>query len=207
MIWIDLTMPLSEKTPVFPGAPPSEFRSVATVAQDGWNELRLAFNAHFGTHLDAPYHLLDDGKKLSDYPVDRFVGSAVVIDVRGQKEIRVNSSDLAVAGVKPGDFVFFLTGHSDGAFKPGYFEDNPVIPLDTAQALVDADVSLVGLDSFTPDNEPYDVHKLLFRHDVLILENLVDLAQLAGKRVDVVVAPLHILNGDGAPCRVFAKPI
>ncbi len=202
MTWFDLTMPLSEKTPVFPGDPPAEFRSMA---QDGCNQKQLSFSSHFGTHMDAPYHMLDDGKKLSDYPVDRFVGLALVFDVRGQNEIRL--SEVELGRIQSGEFVFFFTGHSDKAFLPGYFENNPVIPLDTAEALIDAGVTLVGLDSFTPDNVPYSVHKLLFRHDVLILENLVDLADLAGKRVEVVVAPLPILNGDGAPCRVLARPV
>ncbi len=208
MSWIDLTMPLSVKTPVFPGDPPARFEHVDGIPGAVCNQTQMTFNTHFGTHIDAPYHMLSDGKKLSDYPVDRFVGSAVVIDVRGQKEIRVQSADLAAAGVKRGDFVFFFTGHSAGAFASGYFQDNPVIPLDTAQALIDAGVTLVGLDSFTPDNAPYDVHKLFFTHDVLILENLVDLLSVCSSgatRLEVVVAPLKLDGADGAPCRVLAK--
>ena len=207
MTWIDLTMPLSEKTPVFPGDPPARFEHVDGIPGAVCNQKQLAFNSHFGTHLDAPFHMLQDGKTLSDYAADRFVGKAVVFDVRGQMVIQLGEAQLNQ--IQRGDFVFFFTGHSDKAFQPGYFENNPVIPMETAEALVQRGISLVGLDSFTPDNAPYDVHKLFFKHDVLILENLVQLDRLfssSATHFEVVAAPLKIDDGDGAPCRVLARP-
>lgn len=197
---IDLTMEISEKTPVFPGDPKQEIRQFATIPGNGWNEKRLTINSHFGTHMDAPFHMLPDGKKLTDFPLEKFVGEAVVIDVRGQREI---NTDLSA--VNKNDIVFFYTGHTDKAGSDTFFENNPVITERTAEKLIEKGVKIVGLDSYTPDNEPYAVHKMLFSHDILIVENLVNLKQLVGKRFECFILPLKIKDADGAPCRVIAR--
>ena len=192
-------MTLDEKTPVFPGDDLPVFQKGA---QDGINWTNLSFSTHFGTHVDAPFHMLERGKKLSDYPLGHFIGEAVVLDVRGKKEIRCDLSD-----VKKGDFLFFLTGHTKNYSRANFFDNNPVIPLDFAKEIVSKKSRIVGLDSFTPDNAPYDVHKLFFKHDILSLENLVNLEGLAGKRVECMVMPLNLSNSDGSQCRVIAREL
>jgi len=194
---VDLSMPIDERTPVFPGGPKQVIEQLATIEKTGCNEKRLSFNSHFSTHIDAPAHMLTSGKTLTDYPIEKFVGECVVLDVRGQKEINTN-----VDGVKEGDIVFFFTAHSDKAYDKDYFTSNPVISPKTAQALVDKKIKMVGLDAPTPDNAPYTLHKLFFKHDILIVENLINLKKLAGKRFMCYVLPLKIHKADGAPCRV-----
>ena len=196
----DLTMEINENTPVFPGDPEQEIKQFATIAKDGWNEKRLSFNSHFSTHIDAPYHMLESGKKLSEYPASFFFGEGLVIDARGQNPIEPD-----LLGVTQHDMVFFLTGHTDRAYSQDFFKNNPVISRKTAEALVERKVKMVGLDSFTPDNEPYEIHKLLFKNDIPIVENLVNLKPLAGKRFECAVLPLSIRDADGAPCRVIAR--
>ena len=159
---------------------------------------KLTFSSHFSTHIDAPRHMLENGKTLSDFPIDKFVGDAIVIDVRGQNEIH---SDLR--GVKANDIVFFFTGHTNKQHSKKFFEGNPIISKETAQRLIKKRVKIVGIDSFTPDNHPYEIHKLFFKRDMLIVENLVNLEKLNGKRFKCYIFPLKIKNGDGAPCRVI----
>lgn len=196
----DLTMEINENTPVFPGDPRQEIRQVATIAKDGWNELRLSFNTHFSTHIDAPYHMLESGKKLSEYPAGFFFGEGIVIDARKQNPIEPD-----LLGVAPHDIVFFCTEHANKAYSKDYFTGNPVISKKTAEALIEKKIKIVGLDSFTPDNAPYDVHKLFFKNDILIVENLVNLRPLIGKRFECVILPLNVRDADGAPCRVVAR--
>ena len=62
---IDLTMSIDEETPVFPGDPKQEIKQYATIKENGWNEKRLTINSHFSTHIDAPFHMLENGKKLT----------------------------------------------------------------------------------------------------------------------------------------------
>lgn len=191
-------MPIDLKTPVFPGDPKQEIKQFATIKENGWNEKRLTINSHFSTHIDSPYHMLESGKKLTDFPIETFIGEAIVIDVRNQNQIKPN-----LEYVKPNDIVFFFTGHIDKAYSDNFFKDNPVISKETTQKLIEKKIKIVGLDSYSPDNEPFDVHKLFFKHDILIVENLINLDKIKGKRFKCYIMPLKIQDADGAPCRVI----
>ena len=191
-------MPIDEKTPTFPGDPPITIKR-HTVKEHTYGKTFLELHTHVSTHIDAPSHMIEHGKTLSDFPISKHVGEAIVIDVRGQKNIEPDLSK-----VKEHDIVFFLTSHSEKAYTSHYFENNPVITEKTAQQLVDLKVSIVGLDSFTPDNEPYSVHKIFLKHDILIVENLIHLEKLSGQRFTCFILPMKITDADGAPCRVVA---
>ena len=196
----DLTLPINDRTPVFPGDPAAEIVPFYTIEKDHWNIKKLTFPSHFGTHIDAPYHMFENGKKLTDFPMEKFTGEGTVIDVRGQKEIVDN-----LEKVHQGDIVFFYTQHIDNVYAKNFFSNNPVISVKTAQLLVKKKVKIVGIDSFSPDNEPFEVHRLLLSHEILIIENLVNLNKLIDKRFECYALPLKLENADGTPCRVIAK--
>ena len=199
-MYIDLTMEISGRTPTFPGDPATKIEPVATIERDGWNEKKVELRTHFGTHIDAPYHMLADGKKLDEFPIETFIGEAVVVDARGISEIK--KEHLPELG--SADMVLFYTGHSEKAFDADYFTNNPVLLEETAEELASHGVKIVGIDSFTPDNEPYNVHKILFAKDILILENLMNLEKI-GKKCKLYIAPLNLKAADGAPARVIAE--
>ena len=196
-------MPIDEKTPNFPGDPLIKIKR-HTVKKHTYGKILMNIHTHISTHIDAPSHMIENGKTLSDFSLNKFIGEAIVLDVRGQSNIQ---SDLR--NVNNGDIVFFLTSHSDKAYEANYFKNNPVITKETAQKLVEKNINIVGLDSFTPDNEPYDVHKIFLKSDILIVENLINLdklyQQLSGKRFKCFIIPMKITDADGAPCRVVAE--
>jgi len=191
----DLTMSIDERTPTFPGDPKQEIKQIATIGENGWNEKKLTFNSHFSTHIDAPFHMLENGKKLTDFPIETFIGDAIVIEIK-------NGIEPNLDDVKAGDIVFFLTGQTKKAYSDNFFKDNLVITKETAQKLINKKVKIVGIDSFSPDNEPFEVHKMFFKDEILIVENLVNLEKLNGKRFKCYIFPLKIQDADGAPCRV-----
>jgi len=199
-MFIDLTISLDENTPVYPGNPKPKITQFSTIETKGYNEKKLIITSHTGTHIDAPRHMIHSGKTLTDYPIDKFIGNAIVLDVTGQKEIHEDTSQI-----QKDDIVFFYTGQSKYIDNPKYFENNPVISKETAQELIDKQIKIIGLDSFTPDNEPFAIHKMLFKKDILIIENLVNLEKLVNKRFTCYILPLNILEADGAPCRVVVK--
>ncbi len=114
-------------------------KQVSTVEKDGIGKKVLTFHSHFSTHIDAPSHMIAGGKTLSDYPMEKFVGEGIVLDVRGQKEIETNFDS-----VREGDIVFFLTSHSNKVYEKDYFDSNPVLTPKTAQELIDKKVKMVG---------------------------------------------------------------
>lgn len=194
MSLVDLTMPLSPATPVFPGDPVVEVRAAADLERDGFLTHELRLGTHSGTHLDAPAHLSSSGRNLADVPLERFCGRGVLIDARNG----LRPSAVAQADLRPGDVVLLWTGLSDDWQQPGYPERVPDLDLAAVRLLRDAGPSLVGVDA-----APFPVHRLLLSADVLVLENLVGLARLTGSRFTVSALPLPVAL-DGAPARVVA---
>ena len=199
-MFIDLTLPINKNSPVLPGYPAVKITQFATLRKNGWNEKQLVLTSHCSTHIDAPNHMLETGKTLSDYPIESFMGEAVIIDVLGQSEIKADVSE-----VNKNDIVFFFTGHNNHLHEKDYFKNNPVISQKTVLELIKKEIRILGIDSFSPDNEPYLIHKLLFEHDIRIVENLTHLDKINRKRFYCYIFPLNIKDADGAPCRVIAK--
>lgn len=73
---IDLTMPLHTGMPVYPGDPEVSIELVQTHEKEGWDMRRIQINAHDGTHVNAPIHMVPGGKTLDDMPLDLFCGPA-----------------------------------------------------------------------------------------------------------------------------------
>jgi kynurenine formamidase len=196
----DLSHPLSNKIASFPGTPPPNIEQLARIDVEGWNSKRLQINSHYSTHIDAPSHMVKNGKTLDDYPIDKFVGTAIVLDARNMNKIKLSTSQI-----KKGDFVFLFTGWSDKIYSEDYYTNPPFIDPDFAQELVNKKISIIGMDSASPDDEPYALHFLFFNNDILIVENLTNLQALVNKRFKCIIAPLKIEKADGAPCRVIAE--
>ncbi|MBI4210474.1 MAG: cyclase family protein [Candidatus Diapherotrites archaeon] len=198
---IDLTMPIDARTPVYPGDPRPRIWQKSMVGKDGFNTKGLEISSHFGTHVDAPFHILQGGKKLEDFPLSTFIGNAVVLDARKSNERKEIIADTSKAD--GADFVLFCTGNSKNCHSENYFGNSTSISLQTAKELVAKKVKIVGIDCLSPDNEPFATHRELLGNGVLILENLVNLEGLIGKKFECTIMPLRIADADGAPCRVI----
>jgi len=192
-------MTLNNETPVYPGDLTPEFVKIAEKAKHGYNDYALHINTHFGTHIDAPWHMLEGAKKLRDFPITTFTGEAIVLDCRGQREITLDVSE-----VKNGDIVLLRTDHTKNIHEEDYFSSNPIMSFKLAEKLVEKKVKMVGIDSFSPDNAPFQIHKLLLSNDILILENLVNLDKITKPRFKLYAFPLKLEN-DGSPTRAVAE--
>ena len=143
--------------------------------------------------------MTEDGKKLSEYPLEKFVGNGIVLDVRKGFDLNV----LDDPKIKKDSIVLLWTGQTEKLYS-GYFEDAKFIPKGFAEKLGKLGVKIVGIDSFSPDESPYEIHKILFKHDILIVENMKNLDKLADKNFKVFILPLKLENVDAAPCRAIA---
>ena len=75
---IDLSLPLTHHMPVYPGDPEVDITEIHTLGKEGWNLRRLNLSTHIGTHVNVPYHMVKNGKNLDEYPLDSFMGPAVI---------------------------------------------------------------------------------------------------------------------------------
>lgn len=72
---------------VFPGDPVPEREIILETAKgDVCNLSKFSMCAHNGTHVDAPYHFIQDGKKLDEVPLDAWIGYAYVAAFEGTIE-------------------------------------------------------------------------------------------------------------------------
>ncbi len=199
---IDLTHPLSQDTPVYPGDPQFEITLAAQFQDNGYEGHMLTMGTHAGTHIDAPSHMIQDGKQLSEYTIDSFVGRGMCVDVSAGLDIDVLSS----ADIKTGDIVLINTGMHRRFHEPSYFEDYPVLSKKAVNLLVEKRVKMVGLDTCSADiMSDFPVHKSLLSADILIIENLTNLDALRGMGDFMVYALPLKLALDGSPARVIAK--
>ena len=205
MKYIDLTHTFNSQTPVFPGDPAPKLVQSATVAKDGFSHYDVSTGMHVGTHMDAPGHMVQGGKFLHEYPAAKFFGRGVIIDARG-KTI-ADAELLSGVEIKKGDIVLVCFGWSTEFETEEYYKNYPEISEGFANKLGELGVSIIGLDSPSPDRAPYVVHKILFKTDILIIENLANLELLIGQKdFEVTALPIKF-EADAAQCRVVAKTI
>lgn len=198
---IDLSVLLDSETPVYPGDPKTKLETLTSVDNDGHFDTYISTVTHTGTHIDAPAHMIKDGKTLNEFPASHFVGRGIYIKVENKV---FDLEKIKQAGIQEGDIVLFNTGMDKYYQEPIYFEDYPVLPEEVAQYLVTQKIKMVGLDTGSADIvEGFPVHRLLLGGDVLIIENMTNLSKLEGKDFQVCALPLK-LNVDGAPTRAIA---
>lgn len=199
-MFVDLSVVVNEKTPVYPGDPATKIEPAGVLAKDGYNDHFISMGTHVGTHIDAPMHMLEGGKSLDKIPLEQFIGNGKLVEIKGSDFNAVKS-----AGIQAGDIVLFRTGMSEKYQDPTYFENYPAMSEEVATYLVDTKVKVVGVDTCSVDNQDsFPVHKILLGGNVLIIENLTNLNQLIGKKFKVYALPLN-LQIDGSPARVIAE--
>lgn len=200
---IDLTHIIRDRLPVYPGDEPVRLTQSRDLLAHKHVNHCLVTGMHSGTHLDGPAHLLPSRIKISDLSLEHFLGRGCLLDVRSQPVVnwRREYDDL----IQSGDIVLLYTGWDQYFEDKRYFEDGPVVEQAFAEQLVEKRVKMLGLDTSSPDQSPFPVHKLLLGNGILILENLTNLgALLMAERFEVMAFPLS-LWADSSPVRVVAR--
>lgn len=204
MQWIDVTIPLHTGTTVWPGDPDFETAPLQRIAAgDGCNTSLLRCCTHTGTHVDAPWHFEEDGKKLHEVDVNVFFGEALLIDLPDVD--RIQAGHLGRGPLPPR--ILFKTRNSDYPADAAFRNDYVALGEDAAQSLVDNGVRLVGVDylSVAPFEQPgQPTHHILLRNNVLVVEGL-RLGGLSAGYCEFIVLPMALRDMDGAPCRAFVR--
>ena len=208
--YIDLTFPLEEAMPVWPGDPGPEFREVKSLEQDGYAVQSIRISNHVGTHLDAPSHVVRGGITLDRIPLEILIGKAVLIDFsdKGKKD-RITRKDLQARGgmIREGTRVLIRTGWDAHYGSSFFFHDYPCLTLGAAQDLAERGIALLGMDTPSPspiDDPEQGIHKTLLGAGILLLEGLAYLHRLRGKECELIVLPPLFKGFSGSPCRAVA---
>ena len=209
MKFIDLTLPISEKIPTFPGSPQPIFIQWENIKDDGYNLELLFLSSHTGTHLDAPYHFLEKGKKIHEISLNRLIINAILIKIRKRRDQAITKTDIQKFEKKHGKIpnestIVFWTGWQKMIKNDSYFVNNPGLAVTAAKYLISKKTNLVGIDSPSIDlgkEKRFLVHHLFAKNDVLIVENLGNLDKIKSWKFQLAVLPMKLENATGAPVR------
>ena len=177
---------------VFPGDPAPEREVLASIANGSvCNLTAFRMCAHNGTHVDAPYHFIENGKTLSQVSLESFVGMAYVAEHEGDI-----SADDAIEILEKAK----VAGHN--CAKRILIKGNAVVTLAAAEVFSEAGLLLFGNESQTvgPENAPMAVHLKMLGADMAFLEGI-RLAEVSEGVYFLNAAPIHLGGADGAPCR------
>jgi len=210
---IDLTLTISKTIPNFPGSPKPQFILWSDIQNDGYNLELLFFSSHTGTHIDAPYHFIKDGLKIHQISLDRLMGKAILIKLKKTKNKPISKLDIISFEKKNGKIsdnssIFFFTGWQKNLNKNNYFTENPGLAISAAKYLALKNINLVGIDSPSIDlgkNKSYNVHHILSKYNILIVENLSNLNKIQSKEFNFTILPLKIKDATGSPVRAVAS--
>ena len=200
---IDLSHSMDEHTPCYPGDPEMTLETAKNIKEHGCDVTRISFGSHAGPHVDAPSHMIEGGKSLSDLGLSSFSGRAV--------KIGLNSDLNRFFQMDRVDGVILETGWGDYFSKPEvyYGPGRPVIPLWFVEALANKKIAFFGCDLPSVDQSgaaEKPVHMALLSKDIPIYENLANLDQLPENTPFMFMGfPLNIQGIDGSPVRAVAK--
>ncbi len=195
---IDITIPLSESTPSWPGD--VQFSRDSSLIL-GCRTSKLTMSSHCGTHIDAPAHLTRCNSFITDIPITSLILPAVVVDCTARREITGDSiEDLSLMGKA------LLLKTKTRKDRPADAMDFSYLSPSTAEKALSMGVKTVGIDTLSVDSpDSLLVHNVLLSASVPILENLLLIDVLPGNYL-LICLPLRIESGDGSPVRAFLQP-
>ena len=181
--------------------------------EEGWYIMhRVVMVNHLGTHLEVPYHILENGADLAQIPAKQYIGAAVILDLRGygaREGIPLEAVQAAAekaGGIEQGDLVFVMTGWSEYYGGDEYMSP-PFLVREAVQWIVGHGIKVLGIDTsgaMDPDSPDRWNHLPIMEAGVVYIENLTNLASGPESRVMAAALPPAVEGLEGMPVRVVA---
>lgn len=203
MKYIDLSHHIINNMPVYPGDSQVKLYQDKHLEEDGYTGYKLEIGMHAGTHIDTPMHLLKQETFINEISLDKFVGRGCLLDVRNEKIIKYKAEYADI--IKENDIVILFTNYSKLYGSQEYYTNHPVISKELGSFLVEKKIKMIGIDMPSPDRYPFEIHKLFFENNILIIENLTNLNKLLEvDNFEIIAFPLKI-EAEAALVRVVAR--
>lgn len=202
----DVTVPIRNTMPVWPGDPPVRLTAKSHQSRDKTHTVQLTsieMGSHTGTHIDAPFHMIENGKRLDEIPLETFTGKATVFEISATRSIR--RADLSALNWHGVERVLFKTDNSKHWQDGKFYEEFVYLDPEGAEFLVQQGLRLVGIDYLSIDNfrsESHPSHFVLLKKNIPILEGL-NLSAVPPGEYTLTALPLKLTDADGAPARVI----
>ena len=179
---------------VYPGDPVPEKKAISLMEKgELYNLTAFSMCAHNGTHIDAPFHFIRDGKTVDAICLETFVGMAYVAEHHG-----IVSSNDAIEIIEKAKAL------NQEAAKRILIKGPAEVSLEAAKLFASRGVLLLGNESQTvgPEDAPMEVHQVLLGANIILLEGI-RLAEVSEGIYFLNAAPLNLFGADGSPCRAI----
>ena len=200
----DISRPLKRGMPTWPGDTPFQYEVSWPKSDSGSvNVGKLTMSIHTGTHVDAPFHFDDEGRKITDLDLNLYLGQAKLVDVAGRTSI--GADDLA--NVDLAGITRLLLRTSSWSDPDQFPKSICYLRPDLAPFLAEQGIRLIGVDvpSVDPlDSKELQAHHGLHQHDIHILEGLW-LEDVEPGIYELIALPLQIEEADGSPVRAVLR--
>ena len=173
---IDITLPLSNQTLVWEGDKGITIEQIDFIKNGSdFNVSRAEFGVHAGTHIDAPFHLDDQGYSVDKIPLDKLIGKVRVLQIDETVNL-ITKEVLLRSGFQPGtERLLLKTKNTQNWIKNSQRFDRDYTAIDSNAAvfLAEAGIKFVGIDylSISPFNDLKAPHQILLNAGIVILEN------------------------------------
>lgn len=177
---------------VHPGDPIPEKKILCSMENgDLYNLTAFSMCAHNGTHIDAPFHFIKDGKTVDSISLDAFIGMAYVVEYHG-----------IVSGEATVEILEKAKNQNLQAAKRILIKGDAEVSAEAAKVFAEDGILLLGNESQTvgPENAPMEVHLILLGANVVLLEGI-RLSEVSEGVYFLNAAPLNLSGADGSPCR------
>ena len=216
--YIDLSIPIDQDTPL---PPPVKRKGNIEVVnfppkgalQGSW----ITFYSHTGSHVDAPLHVIKNGKSIEDLPLEDVIGEAVVLDLThlgGRAAITPEILAPFHADIRQGDIVILRTDWTDKKWRSDdYWMESPFLTKEGAEWLAARRPKAVAVDFLEEwasrlvdvKAEDFVADVALLGRGILLIKGLIGIGQLKKRRVQLFAAPIKFASPvEGAPARIFA---
>lgn len=197
----DISVRISPELVVYPGDPPVEIVPLTQVGPGGDpNTSRLCLSTHAGTHIDPPFHVLTDGTKANEIPLETLIGECDVVDIGIEDEITL---PVLQKHKFTAERVIFKTKNSFLWERKEFSRNYTYLTTAAAEYLATRKLKLVGIDYLSIekfDAKSLQAHLALLKAGTVILEG-VNLSYVKPGKYELFCLPLKIKDGDGAPAR------
>ena len=202
----DITRTITSTLAVWPGDTPFSAQVITAIKEgSSINLTTLTMSSHMGTHVDAPYHFLDDDLTMEHVPLEAYVGPATVVTVQREAGplTPADFPGLAWSNVKR------LLVHSTASARPAdQFPTEFIYPSpELVEVMAEHGLVLFGSDAPSMDDmhsKSLPGHKALRRQRIAILEGLL-LTGIPDGTYELIALPLKLAGGDGSPVRAILR--
>ena len=204
----DVTRSIHPGMRVYSGDPSVVVRQVSSIAAGASvNVSLLRFGSHTGTHVDPPRHFFDGGPGVDELPLEVLIGPVLLHELSAREQI--DGAGLKGLDLTACPRVLFKVRPPAGPQDVAMCLQPPGLTGEAAEALVEAGIRLVGLESLSADSMAsvdFPAHRRLLGAGVIILEGL-DLSAVPSGSYELWCLPLKLRGGDGAPTRVVLRTL